>query len=58
MKSFKEAADWIVEWTKVKKNKVSELCCDFPKVIESALEIRKKREHDSPYILRQEPSLN
>lgn len=38
--SFQKAAEFIEYWTKVKRNKTSELTSDLPKLVEHALSLR------------------
>jgi hypothetical protein len=38
--SFQKAAEFIEIWTKVKKNKTSELTSDLPKLVEHAMSLR------------------
>jgi hypothetical protein len=43
--SFRKGAEFIEFWTKVKKNKPSELVSDLPKVLESAYNLRASPEN-------------
>jgi|LauGreDrversion4_2_1035121.scaffolds.fasta_scaffold505949_1 hypothetical protein len=41
---FRQAAEFLEFWTKVKRNKVSELTSDLPKLIEHSLTLRNDKE--------------